>query len=265
MTAVVLKEAEAVLAELGPALPEEYYRELLVARLKRSGQKVQVRPVASIRHRDRVGVQVEAELIVDGALAVAVRQAPLGFSPQLVTDLHSWMKQWGLANAVALDFCTAAVQVRKLHMASPPFPEIPLGEVMSGAPVDVTEQPQASMLCRAVLRVGRGHGLGFSEVIYRGLLQAEFAADGFDCAAEPLVQIKSSAGVLGEASAANCLVVQRACLLLPLAMRENISATDRAVFHQHLKRLGLRWGMIAHFGRRRFEWQWLSRKGSASG
>jgi hypothetical protein len=190
---------------------------------------------------------------------IACADASAADSPERLADATTTLKLLGLPQALLLTFGGATLETRPLRPSGGHFPDIPLTEMLRGAPIPQSDEMMATLLCRAALRIGRTHGLGYRQATYRGLLMADFAAEGMDHAASPTAEIRAFGISLGEHVFAQGIVFQRHGLVIPCALRESIRSGERTAAQAALRHLNLPWALIANYSRRNFDWRWVAR------
>ena len=127
---------------------------------------------------------------------------------------------------------------------------------MCGIPIFVTDRELAALVCRSLLRLISSHGFGYRDTSYRGLLAADLGADGMECLVQPTANIRVGGQTLGQ-SVLDCVLVENRCAVKVLALRDTITATDRAQLQTSLKHLALPWGIIVNFGKANLELRWV--------
>ena len=242
---------------LGAGLPPEYYHKVFIARLNASGISVQTKPRGVLKHRDKVADVFTPDFLCEHSVVLDLHTAVTEFSAAQISTTASAQKFFSAAHGLMLDFSGTEVRHRLLLPGGASFPTIPQEEILRGNTVEKHDELRALMLCRSLLRVGRAHGLGFCERTYRGLLRVEFEAEMLDYEDEPTVPVACDGLALGETKLPNLMTIQRSGALLVLAQQDGIRASDKLRLRAALRYLKLPWGLIAHFGRRRFEWQWV--------
>jgi GxxExxY protein len=254
----LLTLATEVFTQVGPGFPEAFYRQLFVVRLQKSGLLIQTKPRGVLKHRDKVAAEFTSDLLIEKSVVLDLADFSGGdFTIEQVTSITSAQKFLNVRHGLLLGFSFAEVKHRIVSASGGVFPTLTLEEMMRGHTVEKHDELRATMLCRSLMRIGRAHGLGFGEGTYRGLLRAEFTLEALDFADEPSAMIRADGLDLGEAKLIHVMTIQRSGALLIVAQQDSIRQTDRQRLKAALKYLKLPWGMVAHFGRRRFEWQWI--------
>ena len=257
MITKILGIANEVMSLLGPGMPEAFYREIFTKRLNASGLDVKVKPRGVLRHRDKTADEFIPDFLVEKSVVINIFHSPSEFNSAQTISTGSAQKFFSATSGLMLDFSRSEVNHRRLGLSHDPFPTIPYEDILRANPVEKHDEMRAAMLCRSILHIGRAQGLGFGESTYRGLLRVEFDAESLDYEDEPMVPITIDGVALGDAKLSHIMSVQRSGALLVTAQQEGIRNSDKAKLHHALKYLKLPWGLIVHFGRRRFEWQWV--------
>lgn len=258
MVVEILNVANDVSKTLGPGLPESFYRELFTQRLSKLSHEVKVKPRAVLKHRDKIADEFIPDFLVAKSVVVNIYHSPAEFNSAQTVATGSSQKYFGASYGLMLDFSRAEVNHRRLTLSTDSFPTIPYEAILKDNPVEKHDELRAAMLCRSILHIGRAQGLGFGETTYRGLLRVEFDTESLDYEDEPTVSVTIDGVGLGETKLTNIMSVQRSGALMILAQQEGIRSSDKARLKHALRYLQLPWGLIVHFGRRRFEWQWIS-------
>jgi hypothetical protein len=128
--------------------------------------------------------------------------------------------------------------------------------MLARTPGCVAKRGQAQDLCARLLRIGNEYGFGYREKTYRGLFQADCAADKAACISQPMVTISVDAESQGSAELA-CQLLPNQCAVLILALNESIRAADRAILASYLRHLDLPWGLIANYGKSTFDFDFI--------
>ena len=255
--AKILTLANEVMQALGPGLPPPFYRQLFTTRLQQSGLTLQLKPRGVLKHREQAAAVFTPDFLCETSVVLDLHEGTADLSQAQIASTASAQKFFNAAHGLVLHFARNEVLHRHLHQSNGAFPTIPHEEIMRGHTGEKHDDLRATMLCRALLRVGRSHGLGFCQATYRGLLRAEFTAESLDFSDEPTAAIVVDGTSLGECPMSQIMTVQRSGALLVLAQQDGIHAADKQRLAAACRYLQLPWGLIAHFGRRRFEWQWL--------
>ncbi len=249
--------AQETHAALGPGLPSKFYRDLFTARLLKSGGTTQIKPRGILKHRDKVAAEFTPDFLCDTSLVIDLHDGPHEFSQATIACTSSAQKFYNARFGLLVDFTRPEVVTRLLSPNHGVFPTIPHEEMLHQNPVEKHDELRASMLARSLLRIGRAQGLGYGQEVYRGLLRVEWGLESIDFEDEPTGSVSVDGTVLGECQFPQMMTFQRSGALLVLAQQDGIRASDKQRLKAALRYLKLPWGLIVHFGRKRFEWQWV--------
>ncbi len=253
----ILHLAQEVHAELGAGLPPKFYREIFTTRLQKLGVATQLKPRGVLKHRDKVAAEFTPDFLCETSLVIDIHDGPQEFSQAQIAQTSGAMKFYNARFGILLDFTRPELVTRLLSPNHGTFPTIPHEEILHQNPVEKHDELRASMLARSLLRVGRAQGLGYGQEVYRGLLRVEFNLEAIDYEDEPTASIMLDGITLGECALTQIMTFQRSGALLILSQQDGIRATDKQRLKAALRYLKLPWGLIAHFSRKRFEWQWV--------
>ena len=248
----VIGKAMQVHRELGPGLDETFYQELLSARLRSAGIAHQSKPRENLVHRGRTADTFEADLVVGAQLVPELKVLRGKFTDDHLAQLICYLKFWRIPTGLLLDFGKESLCQRRVVFTEPPPPGFDAAQVAAAAPAFVTDHRLLASVLQSVETVARTYGLGYRDTTYRGLVAADLAAEGIGCFLQPVAPIRCGGQSLGEARC-DCLAIEQGAAALVLALRDAISAADRAILQTYLKHLGLPWGLAVNFGKRHLE------------
>ncbi|MBI3881632.1 MAG: GxxExxY protein [Verrucomicrobia bacterium] len=252
----IIGKAMEVHRELGPGVDERFYHELLCERLRATGIEHLSKPREALIHRGHTADIFEPDLVFPKALVTELKWLWGGFAAEHFVQLKCYLKFWRIADGLLLDFGKESLVQRRYVFEERPAPPLNLPEFLAETPPGVGRE-LATRIGQAVVAIATGYGLGYRDSTYRGLLAAELTAEGVGNTDCPSAAIHSGTRPLGE-SRLPCLVVEKSAALMVLALREGIRAADRAILQSWLQHLKLPWGLIAHFGAREVQLQWVT-------
>jgi GxxExxY protein len=128
--------------------------------------------------------------------------------------------------------------------------------LLANAPDLGNDHELATALCRSIGQVLATHSFGYRDTTYRGLLAAEFNAEGLGCLIRPTASVRVEQRRLGE-TRCDCLVVGQRFGVQVLALRLAIAAADIAILRTHLRLLDLPHGLILNFGKTALHHCWV--------
>jgi GxxExxY protein len=257
---MVIGKAMQVHRELGPGLDEHFYHALLSERLREGQIAFESKPRRELLYRGIVADTLEPDLVFPGQLVSELKTLHGDFAPEHYVQLNCYLKFWGITSGLLFDFAKNSLLFRRVNFS--PTASGPLSQAAWQAPLqslalDDATRTAAEVVGRAVSAVLAAHGLGYRDTTYRGLLLADLRADGVPCLASPVVSVQAGGQPLGETACA-CVVVQKRIGVLVLALRDSLTATDRAILQTYLRLLGLPLGVILNFGKADFIYRWVT-------
>ncbi len=245
-------------SELGPGLDEQFYHALLSEKLKAAGIEHLFRPREALMHRGHVADYFEADLVFPERAIAELKRLWGSFVPENYTQVYCYLKFWKIGTGLLFDFGKESLIHERVLYSPAVWPPATPKELVQAAPEFVTDRALALHLCESIIRVGETHGLGYRDTTYRGLLSADFSAEGVGHIIQPVVNIGWDGHLAGQARL-ECLAVENRCAVLVLAIRDRINAADRARLQTYLRHLDVPWGLIIHFGKRNLELRWVAR------
>lgn len=253
---LVIGKAMEVHRELGPGVDEIFYHELLSERLRVAGIEHLCRPRQPLLHRGIVADIFEADLVFPSKLVTELKCLRGTFAPEHYVQLICYLKFWGVSAGFLFDFAKDSLLHRRVNYA----PVTGLGfdpqTLLSDAPDLGKDCELATALGRGIAHVIALHGFGYRDTSYRGLLAAEFNAEGFGCLTQPTAAVRVHQRSLGD-TRCDCLAVGGRFGIQVLALRRSITAADIAILRTHLRLLGLPHGLILNFGKTALDHCWI--------
>lgn len=257
---MVIGKAMQVHRELGPGLDEHFYHALLNERFREDRIAFESKPRRELMHRGIVADSLEPDLVFPGQLVCELKTLHGDFGPEHYVQLNCYLKFWGITSGLLFDFAKNSLLFRRVNFSPPGPVSLPqsawLAQLQSLSLTTAT-RTAAEAIGKAVNTVLTAHGLGYRDTTYRGLLLADLMADGILCLASPVVSVRAGARQLGETSC-TCVVVQEHIAVLVLALRDTLTATDRAVLQTYLRLLRLPLGVVINFGKSEFTYRWVT-------
>jgi GxxExxY protein len=251
----VIGHAMAVHREIGPGVDEAFYHQALAERLEADRIEHLIKPRRALEYRGSTADVFEPDFVLPGKLVPELKALIGGFEPEHFLQLRVYLKFWKIRRGLLFDFGKESLVTRSYVYDDPPRPRLDPGQLITDAP-PAAELSLVRALSECLSRVVATHGFGYRDTTYRGLLVADLNAEGIECVSSPTVAVRVRDRVLGESILSRILVAGQSAVLT-LSQRDGIRAADRAVLQTTLRLLALPWGLIAHFGKRELEVQWV--------
>ncbi|MEQ2009392.1 MAG: GxxExxY protein [Limisphaerales bacterium] len=261
---LIIGKAMQVHRELGPGLDEHFYHELLVGRLTEANVPVESKPRRNLMHRGIVADILEADLVFPTQLVTELKCLHGAFAPEHYVQLACYLKFWNISTGLLMDFAKNSLIFQRVNFTTPPHPTLTADAWLAqldSVPLDAETRDIAQAVGRATGNILAAHGLGYRDTTYRGLLAADLQADGIPCISSPVAQVHAGPRLLGE-TACHCLVVRGRIGVLVLALRESLTAADRAILQTYLRLLRLPLGVVINYGKQEFLHRWVTPPGS---
>ncbi|HUG89538.1 MAG TPA: GxxExxY protein, partial [Planctomycetaceae bacterium] len=250
----IVGSAMHVHREIGPGLDEALYHMALHEHLLAAGLPSQYKPKRRLIHRGIVADEFEADLIVDGSVALELKCLDRDFAPAHYTQLICYLKCWGLRLGMLFDFGKESL-VRERVAYSPRPIALNALSPESLRPAAAADRELLSRILSSVRGIGEQYGTGYRDTTYQGILRADLSADAISIE-ERHVEICCDGRSLGIARPA-CFVVDGRCGVKILALYDRLHAAHRARLQTCLKHLGLPWGILVNYGKKSLDWQYV--------
>ena len=237
---LIIGKAMQTHSALGPGLVEEFYHQDLVSRLQASGIEHLSKPRFDLIYRGYLADTFEPDLVFTGKLIPELKALRGEFAPSHYTQIFAYLKAWQISVGLLMDFGKASLDPVRVRFdpVQAVFPAFSI-------PSSLSNSPLAHQLIEILSRMHTDIGLGYRETTWQGIFEAALQAEGLSFLSAPQADILNQ----GPASL-RCILVENTCPVSITALGDGISAADRAVLQSNLRRLGLPWGIAAHFGRR---------------
>jgi GxxExxY protein len=162
LTRAIIGLALGVHRDLGPALAEGLYHQLLCARLRRAGLEHLSKPRVPLLHRGMVVDTMESDLVIPRHLIVELKVLTGAFAGEHFAQIFSYMKLWGIETGLLMDFGKQELFLRRVSYRAPAPPV-----ALSGGPAPTVAHLGARSAARLVVagidEVMREHGLGYRD------------------------------------------------------------------------------------------------------
>ena len=264
LTYAIIGAAMKSHSELGPGLDERLYHDLMAARLRSGGVEVESKPHGSLVHRGIVADALECDLLLPGerVAELKVLPGPETFAPEHFAQIISYLKFWRIETGLLLDFGKERLIYRRVVYTEQKPAILDTSKIVEQVSGLSPHREIAHGVCERIVRICREYGLGYRDTTYRGLIAADLKSDRISFVSDPVISIRIGENDLGN-TCCNCFVVENEIALLVLALRKQITTSDRAILQTYLKHLGLPYGLVANFGKRSLDLAWVGRPKSS--
>jgi GxxExxY protein len=161
-----------------------------------------------------------------------------------------------LPTGLLFDFAKDSLLYRRVNYVRTQPVEADAKTILADAPELGSDGELAEAMNCGIGQVLAQYGFGYRDSTYRGLLAAEFNAEGLGCCVQPAAKVQAGGRRLGETQC-NCIALGRRFGLQVLALRRTITAADIAILRTHLRLLEMPHGLILNFGKTRLEHCWI--------
>ncbi len=242
--------------EIGPGLNEELYHLALYERLLASGVSCESKPTRRLIHKGLVADEFEADLIVDGCVALELKCLHRGFAPAHYTQLICYLKCWRLALGGLFDFGKESLVHERVAYTERPM-AVNSVSPDSMRPAAPSDRQLLSAVLASLGRIAEQYGPGYRDTTYRGIFRADLSVAGITVEQRD-TDIWCDGRRLGT-TRPGCLVVDGRCGVLILALYDRLHAAYRARLQACLKHLALPWGVVVNYGKKTLDWQYVVR------
>jgi GxxExxY protein len=245
--------------ELGPGLDEILYHNLVCRGLGRQRMDFTSKPRYQLWHYGVVADEFEPDVIVLDNLILEFKVLRAEFDREHLCQLICYLKYRGIRVGLLIDFGKESLVLKRLVYDPVTVGLDPALFLADSADVDA-DPDTVRLLGELLSEILDLHGVGYRQKTYQGLLHAAFHARGISAVDEPVVEIRGveDGEPLGSMSLP-CSVLNSSGAILISALRDKYRATDRARLQTCVKHLGLDWGVAVHFGKRSFDYDFVSK------
>lgn len=231
---------------------EEIYHQGLVQLLQDQGIPVQFKPRNAVIHR---GIEVhlfESDLIVWDLIVLELKVLPFGtFAPAHYAQLIHYLKCWGKDLGLLVNFGSTRAQIERVVWDEPAL-EIYQNHDSIIPYMDDKDRIYLRQVCQSILDIGRQYGLGYPETMYREIVEIEIKYMGLNCQAEVKIPAKLNDRILAQYPSDH-LLIENSYLLNIRSLLDYPTQYDFARIKTYLNNLGLKFGLIANFGKKQLQ------------
>lgn len=232
--------------------PEEAYHQGIVHLCKQREIPLESKPRQTLMHR---GIEIhtfECDLIFSDLVIVELKVLPFtGFSPAHFGQLIHYLKFWKKDLGLLANFGSGKIKIERVVWDEP---QIEIHTDLAAIQSKLTRQDESILqtLQTCLLAIAHQYGLGYPDTVYRKIAAIEFNHIGIHCLERVEIQAKMNNIILAR-HISTCLQIEQNILLMTCSLLESPSIYDFAQMKTFLNSLGLQIGVIANFGKRKFQ------------
>jgi GxxExxY protein len=232
--------------------PEEVYHQGLVQLLQDRSIPTHSKPRKTIIHRG-IEVQVfECDLVVWDLIILELKALPFtSFAARHYAQLIHYLKCWAKDLGLLVNFGPTRAQIERLVWDEP---ELKIHEDYASIKSDMTDTDRLYLrqVRQNILCIAQQYGLGYPETMYRKITAIEMNHNGLHCQAEVEIPARLDSRILAQHSSDH-LLVEGNYLLNIRSMLDQPARYDFARTKTYLNNLGLKFALIANFGKRQLQ------------
>lgn len=248
----IIGKAMEVHRELGPGLDERFYHALFERKLTGDRLDYLSRPRRELAYCGMVADVFEPDIVFPEKLVTELKCLTGAFAGEHFLQLICYLKFWKIRVGLLFDFGKESLSYRRIEFVEPSVPCRDLASMLTDAPTQPEHGKLLERVCAGVTGVLGEFGPGYRDTTYAGLLSAALRNSGTECVLNPVAEVQSEDGNLGQQTC-RCLLVEGKFVLKVLALRRSITAADLAIVRTYLRLLGAEVGLILNFNRTSLE------------
>jgi GxxExxY protein len=231
---------------------EEIYHQGLVELLRGKDIPVHSKPRKPIIHRG-IEVQVfECDLMVWDLIILELKVLPFtSFAARHYAQLIHYLKCWAKDLGLLVNFGPTRAEIERFVWDEP---ELEIHENYDSIKSGMTDTDRSYLhrVRQSILAIGQQYGLGYPETMYRRIAAIEMNHNGLSCQAEIEIPARLDGCVLAQHSSDH-LLIEDNYLLNIRSLLDQPTRYDFARTKTYLNSLGLKFGLIANFGKRQLQ------------
>lgn len=236
---------------LGVGYDENAYHKALERRFDRKGIAYRSEARKIFMHRNRKVREFRADLIVSDKIILELKTLQSKFLRANYVQIISELKLWQMSLGLLVNFGLQKVEIERI-----PFTEKSraVRENYDYVRDDLSQQERAILakLRDAILNISEIHGLGYGEITYRKLVEAELEFQQIKFQNRYPIKISYEGESIGVFKMKPLLIENRMICDIK-ALNRKIDFYDIAKIQSYLKALNLRTGVIVSFGKTEVE------------
>jgi GxxExxY protein len=232
--------------------PEEIYHEGFVEMAKKTGTPVDSKPRKTIYHRGREIHTFECDALAFDLIILEFKVLPYtGFAPGHLAQLISYLKCWQKDLGLLVNFGGTRVKVQRVVWDEPLLKPSVNFEALQGK-LTGDEKEYLNRVQKVSWEIGKQYGLGYSDTIYRPIVEIEFKSAELHCQPKLLIPANMEGKILADFES-QYMLVNGKCLLSIRAILEHPTRYDFAQMKTFLRNMNLKIGLIVNFGKKELQ------------
>jgi GxxExxY protein len=233
--------------KVGVGYPEEAYHRAFVACCHKRGIPVSSKQGGQLLHRGKLTHMFQYDVLAWDEILLELKALPEGFAQDNYFQTLSYLKFWKKSLGLLVNFGQEKVKVERLPFTEKPF--VVSEDYKHIQPILTKEIRPLLRAARAgILAVGRLHGLGYGEIVYRKLLGTEWLHRGLELQDELFSPVKFEDDELGKFPV-DAMLVDKQVLCSISALKAEIGPYELGKVQAYLRALSLPAGLAVNFGK----------------
>ena len=239
--------------ELKAGWSEEIYHKGLVLELESRGLDIVSKPRCSLTHRNVEIHTFEPDIIVNNEVILELKV--LGYKKKFAGphyfQLLNYLKFFEKPLGMLVDFTPAITQIKRVRLDAI-MPNVVEDFDAFQDKVLSNERHQLWKIISCVRDIAERYSIGYSDVLYKRILQIEFEYRGFDCLYPINAPVLWKGQQIGQDNL-QLLCVNNTCLVHVRSLLYHPTVQDFTSVNTYLNSLGLKFGLVVNFGRKEIQ------------
>lgn len=239
--------------ELGTGWSEEIYHKGLILELQSRGLHVASKPRRTLAHRNVDIHTFEPDILVNDEVILELKV--LAYKKQFIGvhyfQLLNYLKFFGKPLGMLVDFAPTRIQIKRVRLDKLPYG---ISEDFSAFQNKVYREDRNQLwdIVQCIKDIAEQYGVGYSEVIYKHILQLELEHRGLSCVYPFDVPVLWKGEQIGE-DKVQLLLVNEAYLVHVKSLLHHPTTEDFTCVKTYLNCLDLKFGLVVNFGRKEIQ------------
>lgn len=239
--------------ELKAGWSEEIYHKGLVIELRSRGLDVVSKPRRSLIHRNVEIHTFEPDIIVNDTvvLELKVLEYEKKFSGPHYFQILNYLKFFEKPLGMLVNFAPAKTQIKRVRLDKV---DHKIAEDFAAFQNTVAPEDRRQLwaIIHCIKDIAETYSVGYSDILYKQILQLEFEHHGFDCFYPFNVPVFWKGEQIGE-DKLQLLLVNNNYLVHVRSLLHYPATRDFTSVKTYLNSLGLKFGLVVNFGRKEIQ------------